>query len=120
MGQSMRSNGPAGQPHGFADRVRQIGDDAQILSAAVRDAAADLESYLTEHVRRSPARTLAVAAGVGYVLGGGLRSRLNSLLLGVGARLAMAVAARQLGARIGLVQDTPAAGAAPTKSERES
>ena len=63
-------------------------------------AADDLERYLTEQVEERPYITLGVAAGVGYVLGGGLRSRLTAVLLGAATRLAMAVAARELAARL--------------------
>ena len=92
-------------PHSFGDRMQEIGHDAQALSAALSDAASDVQRYLRTHVRQQPARTLAVAAGLGYVLGGGLRSRLTSLVLQVGSRLAMAIAARELGARLGLAPD---------------
>jgi len=84
--------------HSFGDRMQEIGHDAQVLSAALSDAARDVERYLTTHVRQTPARSLAIAAGLGYVLGGGLRSRLTSLVLQVGSRLAMAIAAQELGA----------------------
>ena len=47
-----------------------------------------------------------VAAITGYALGGGLSSRLTSVALGAAPRLAMALVARELGAR--LVQGVPA------------
>ncbi len=94
-------------PHSFGDRMQQVSHDAQVLSAALAGAARDVEHYLTTHIREKPARTLAVAAGLGYVLAGGLRSRLTSLLLQVGSRLAMALAARELGVRTGLVPEPP-------------
>jgi hypothetical protein len=66
----------------------------------VQDAADDLERYITEQVHRRPYSTLGVAAGVGFILGGGLRSRLTAVLLGAATRLAMALAARELAARV--------------------
>ena len=66
----------------------------------MQEATDDLERYLTEQVERRPYTTLGVAAGVGFLLGGGLRSRLTAVLLGAATRLAMALAARELVARL--------------------
>jgi hypothetical protein len=74
-------------------------------STAVRGAVIDIDHLLTEHVHENPARTLAVAAGLGYILGGGLRSPLTSLVFGIGSRIAIAIAARELAARLGISSD---------------
>jgi hypothetical protein len=74
--------------------------DAATLAAEIRGTTADLERYLTDQVERRPYSTLGVAAGIGYVLGGGLSSRLTVVLLGAATRVAMALVARELGARI--------------------
>lgn len=110
MSDAENSNGPNGAPTGtgwqpqdarsLGDHGRQIHHDARALAAAVQDAADDLERYVTEQVHRRPYSTLGVAAGVGFVLGGGLRSRLTAVLLGTATRLAMALAARELAARL--------------------
>ncbi len=108
MSDAKHSNGPNGAPSGterqghrsIGDHGRQIHHDAHALAAAVRDAADDLERYLTEQVEERPYTTLGVAAGVGFVLGGGLRSRLTVVLLGAATRLATALAARELAARL--------------------
>ena len=102
------SNGPDGAPSGterqgqrsLGDHCRQIHDDAHALAAAVQEATDDLERYLTEQVEQRPYAPLGVAAGVGYVLGGGLRSRLTAVLFGAATRLAVALAARELAARL--------------------
>ena len=88
----------------LAEHGREIQHDAEALAAAMQEAADSAQHYLTEQVARRPYRTLGVAAGLGYVLGGGLSSRLTTLLLGAATRLAMALAARELGAR--LLQDS--------------
>ena len=84
----------------LGDHGRQIHHDVQALAAAVQDAADDLERYLTEQVEQRPYTTVGIAAAVGYVLGGGLRSRLAALLFGAATRVATALAARQLAARL--------------------
>ena len=91
---------PLQDPRSLGDHGRQIHHDAHALAAAVQEATDDLERYLTEQVEQRPYTTLGVAAGVGYVLGGGLRSRLTAILLGAATRFAMALAARELAARL--------------------
>jgi ElaB/YqjD/DUF883 family membrane-anchored ribosome-binding protein len=91
------------QPHdsrSLGDHGRQIEHDAEALAAAVRDATAGVQRYLTAQVEQRPFSTLGVAAGVGYVLGGGLSSRLTVVLLGAATRVATALVARELGSRI--------------------
>lgn len=84
----------------LGDHCRQLHHDAHALAAAMQDATNGLEGYLTERVHNRPYVTLGVAAGVGYVLGGGLRSRLTAVLLAAATRVALAAAARELGDRL--------------------
>ena len=94
------ASGPWRQPQSLGDHGRQIQHDAQALATAVRDAADDVQCYLAEQVEQRPLTTLGVAAGVGFVLGGGLSARLTVVLLGTATRLATAVVARELSARM--------------------
>jgi hypothetical protein len=94
----MARQGP--EARSLADYGRQIQQDAHALTATVQDATADLEGYLTAQVTQRPYVTLGVAAGIGYAVGGGLSSRLTVALVGTATRLAMALAARELGARL--------------------
>jgi hypothetical protein len=94
------ASGPMWQPRSLGDHGRQIHHEAEALATAVREAADDVQRYLTEQVQQRPVTTLGVAAGVGYVLGGGLSARLTVVLLGAATRLATAVVARELSARI--------------------
>jgi hypothetical protein len=87
-------------PRTLGDHGREIYDDAQALAAAVQSATDGVQCYLAEQVERRPYRTLGMAAGIGYVLGGGLRPRLTAVLLAAATRLATALAARELGARL--------------------
>jgi ElaB/YqjD/DUF883 family membrane-anchored ribosome-binding protein len=108
MNEATHSDGPTEAPSGTArqgqrslgDHGRQIHHDVHALAAAVQEADADLERYLTAQLEERPYTTLGVAAGVGFVLGGGLRARLTAVLFGAATRLAMAVAARELAARV--------------------
>ena len=101
------TSSPERQPdctRSLAEHRREIQHDAEALAVAVQEAADSAQHYLTEQVARRPYRTLGVAAGIGYVLGGGLSSRLTTLVFGAATRLAMALAARELGVR--LLQDS--------------
>src|SRR5580692_10583995 len=47
---------------------------------------------LAQEAREHPIRTVAVALGVGFVLGGGLFSRLTARIVGTGARIGLRMA----------------------------
>jgi ElaB/YqjD/DUF883 family membrane-anchored ribosome-binding protein len=102
------ANGSAGAPSpaewqaqpSIVDQLRQLQQDATALAADVRGTTAELEHYLNEQVTRRPYRSLGVAAGIGYVLGGAFTPRLTLLLLGGASRVVTALALRQLGARL--------------------
>jgi hypothetical protein len=91
--QSSPSNGaPGHSPHNgnFGARVDQIGSTAQQLISEAKSAVNDLSQTLDikGRVDRHPYATLAAAAAVGYVLGGGLFTPMTARLLRLGVRLA--------------------------------
>jgi len=57
------------------------------------DRARDAWSFAQEQTREQPWRAVAVAAGAGYLLGGGLFSGLTARVLGVGLRAGLKVSA---------------------------
>ena len=52
----------------------------------------DLLLRLFGEIRRRPVRSLLIAAGTGYLTGGGLGTRFTARLLGVSARMALQMA----------------------------
>jgi len=92
----------------LGDHGRHIQHEAEALAAAVCDTADGVQLYVAEQVEHRPLTTLGLAAGIGFVLGGGLSARLTVVVLGTATRLATAVAARALSARI-LGRDSTAA-----------
>lgn len=60
--------------------------------------AGDLEQLVHQALRDHPYGTLAVAATAGFVLGGGLASRLSASALNLGGRMALTLLLRRLGA----------------------
>lgn len=71
-------------------RMGQLGDSAQHFFSEARGAVTDLVEAidLRGRVQRHPYAMLAAAAGVGYVLGGGLFTPFTARLLRLGIRLA--------------------------------
>jgi len=63
---------------------------AEELSAAARDLSRTGGIYLRGRARRNPYEVLGVAAGIGFVLGGGLASRASGFLLAAAGRLLVA------------------------------
>lgn len=79
----------AGRPaNGRTSDTHELRDawDEVVTSTAELYRAAD--AFATEQVHVRPHAALGVAVGVGFVLGGGLASRVGSTLLTVGIRLA--------------------------------
>lgn len=95
------------------NHARQIRDDAAALAAEVESTGDDLERYLTDLVRQHPLRTLGAAAGLGYVLGGGLRTPATVMFLGAATRIVAAQIVREL---TGLAEHGHSADARPAVS----
>lgn len=88
--ENQSSNGaPQGAPH-LGQKMDHLGESAQQLVTEARTALHDVVEYvdLKGRVERHPYGMLAAAAGVGYVLGGGLLTPLTGRLLKLGMRLA--------------------------------
>lgn len=97
----LKTNDGNGSPPSARDLVEQgqrIHEDVASLATAVRKMAHGWEALLRDRLERQPYATLAVAAGVGYVLGGGIPSGVLRLLVGVGGRLAVEQAIARLAA----------------------
>src|SRR5437016_13520341 len=89
------------------DHARRMAEEARAFREAV---ASQAESFtrtidLRGRVQRNPIGMVLAAAGIGYVLGGGLFSPMTSRLLKIGVRLALVpVIKSQLGAMAGEVR----------------
>jgi hypothetical protein len=78
-----------------SDHLRE---DVIALAGSVRRAARGWQTVLRQQLERQPYATLAVAAGVGYVLGGGVPTLLIRSLVGFGGRVALEQAIARLAA----------------------
>lgn len=84
-------NGAAHPPSAreLVEQGERIGHEIASLADAARQAAFGWEDVLRERLRERPYATLAVAAAVGYVLGGGLPTGLIRLALALSGRAAL-------------------------------
>ena len=80
------------QKDGRVDRVigqtRALGEDVRGLASELSAAASEVKAKmdLSESVQRHPFRAVFIAAGVGYVVGGGLFTPLTGNILRLGFR----------------------------------
>ncbi len=79
---------------------RQVQREARALATGLEEAADEIEGFLREQMEQRPYGVLAAAAGVGYVLGGGIPSPLTRLLLDYATRFAFTVAVMQTKRRV--------------------
>src|SRR6266446_5027481 len=86
--------------------TRQVSSDANALVGALEEMASEVEALVQEQIDERPYMTLAAAAAVGFVVGGGLATRMTKALGGIASRVAIAVAAREIGRRLGSSDDT--------------
>lgn len=80
---------PAPSVRELVEESGRLREEFIALTGAALHAAHGWQSLLRDRLERQPFATLAVAAGVGYVLGGGLPSALVRVLIGLGGRLAV-------------------------------
>ena len=66
----------------------ELRDALDDVTSSLGDLYRAADTFATEQARERPYLFLGVAAGIGFVLGGGLASRFGATLLGVGSRLA--------------------------------
>jgi hypothetical protein len=85
---SRRGNGSAPSARDLLAQGQRIREDVTALAGAVRQVTHGWEAVLRDRLEHRPYTTLAAAAGIGYVLGGGLPTSLLRVLLGVGGRIA--------------------------------
>jgi len=66
----------------------ELGDAWEDVTSSLGDLYRAADTFTTEQTRIRPRVVLGAAAGIGFILGGGLASRLGGTLLSIGTRLA--------------------------------
>ena len=82
------------------EQSRRVRTDLEELVSAVVDARSEWEDRLRSRLTERPYVGLAAAAGVGYVLGGGISPALLRMAVALGGRVAFAVMMRRLAASL--------------------
>jgi len=83
-----------GASRGPCQIAAELEASAQSFLRAVESAGHEIGDLVRERMERKPYRTLGMALGLGYVLGGGSPSRLTGPLVLAAARIALAGAVR--------------------------
>lgn len=73
-------------------QMRALADEVKVLGEEVHTTTDEVQRFLTREVKQHPYRTVLVAFGAGYILAGGLASRLTRQVI----RLALRSAAPSL------------------------
>ena len=98
-----RGNGDEMNPateRSLSSHGREIDRDARAFAGSVQDGAQELQHYLQQQLEARPYTTLILAAGGGYVLGGGLATRLTRLTMAFGLRVIVGLGVQQLAAML--------------------
>jgi ElaB/YqjD/DUF883 family membrane-anchored ribosome-binding protein len=101
-GRTERKAADRHSPDTLLEHGRILQQDARALTNSVQESAQLFTRYITEQVEQRPYTTVGIAAGLGYLLGGGLANRITGTALGTAYRLALALAARELSSRVSI------------------
>ena len=93
-----RSPGSRGAPRPLRiqERGKEAYREAQALASTLEQAIDEIGQFLREQAEKRPYVSVATAAGIGYVLGGGVPSRLTGFVFGLGSRFAIEMFLREL------------------------
>ena len=88
-----------GEP-GLTAHLHELQHETEALLTTLDRASNELAAAVRTQMERNPYAVLGMAAGVGYVLGGGLPSRLTRLLFMLGGRFGFEYVSRELSSRL--------------------
>lgn len=84
----------------LSERLHELQGEAEALLSTLDRTSNELGAALRAHLAKHPYAVLATAAGIGYVLGGGLPSPLTRMLVVLGGRAGFELLSRELGSRL--------------------
>src|SRR5262245_52406569 len=88
-GETTGRNGADRSMADLSRNARRLSSELNELSGTVQELAEGCSAVAREQLKRQPYVVLAVAAGIGYVLGGGLPRGVIGRLLFLGGRVAL-------------------------------
>ena len=80
----------------LTDTGTKVQEDAEELTSSLQDMVFDLRDVVRETVQTRPYVAVGIAAVTGFALGGGLSVRVGRMLFGLGGRLAVNAALREV------------------------
>lgn len=86
--------------HDLRRRAEEIGEETRALGSSLEATLEEVEALAHECMKKRPYTSLAVAGGLGYILGGGLPTALTRALALFASRMAIDFAARQTSTRL--------------------
>lgn len=100
MADERDQGGDARDGHTHRNRIFEhttdLKEEAKDLATSVSELSKEVSFVLKEQLDQRPFAVLGVAAACGYVLGGGLPSRITRAGLGIAARIGMGMLVRQV------------------------
>jgi ElaB/YqjD/DUF883 family membrane-anchored ribosome-binding protein len=94
-----------GDGHEYRNRIfehtAEAKEEAQMLASSLGELTQDVSSYVEEQVKQRPWAVLGVAAAIGYVIGGGLPSRITRAGVSIAMRMGSGMLVNQLMERHG-------------------
>jgi ElaB/YqjD/DUF883 family membrane-anchored ribosome-binding protein len=77
------------------EHTADLKEEAQDIASSLSELTRDVTEQVSVHLEQRPYAVLGVAAAVGYVLGGGLASRITRAGIGVATRIGMGMLVKQ-------------------------
>jgi ElaB/YqjD/DUF883 family membrane-anchored ribosome-binding protein len=87
-------------PGRLLERGRQVGQDAKSFAANLEGLVSDAEQFVRTRLEAQPYGTLAIAAGAGFVVGGGVTLGVLATMARLGTRMAAAAMLQSTFARV--------------------
>jgi DNA-binding transcriptional LysR family regulator len=78
------------------ERGREAYREARQLASTLEEGVDEIGQFLRDQTERRPYVSVATATAIGYVLGGGVPSRLTGFLFGLGSRFAIEMFLQEL------------------------
>jgi hypothetical protein len=69
------------------EHTAEAKEEVQMLASSIGELSQDVSTYVEEQVKHRPWAVLGVAAAIGYVIGGGLPSRITRAGLSIAMRM---------------------------------
>ena len=88
--------GGDGYRNRILEHTAEAKEEVQMLASSLGELSTDVSTYVQEQAKQRPWAVLGVAAAIGYVIGGGLPSRITRAGLSIAMRMGTGMLVSQL------------------------